>query len=118
MCRVAGSSCCDRLECLQGSLLLWLSLLGLLLQFVVSQGGLDGVFCQHWKAWKGRQLQCLTPEGWSLLHLIHLNTHSIVYLYVSINTYLFRICMLVLVCEWLNVLGHVWWSQDNFGEWV
>jgi hypothetical protein len=118
MCRVAGSSCCDWLECLQGSLLLWLLLLGLLLQFVVSQGGLDGVFCQHWKAWEGRQLQCLTPEAWSLLHLIHLHTYSIVYLYVGINTYLFRIRMLVLVCEWLNVLGHAWWSQDNFGEWV
>lgn len=32
------------LELLQGSLLLWLSLLGFLFQFVIGQGGLDGIF--------------------------------------------------------------------------
>ena len=71
---MAGSSCCDPLECLQGSLLLWLLLLGLLLQFVVSQGGLDGVFCQHGAVqFHRRQAELLGDvgvfDGQGVLHL-------------------------------------------------
>lgn len=52
-----------RLELLQGSLLLWLFLLRFLFQFVVSQGGLDGVLRQHCKSWKGRRFRLQAPGG-------------------------------------------------------